>query len=161
MMALAYPSRRHRMKIPLPGGVIPNTACVHATQNTSPTPAAPTGLVFNPTTTFLVPKTQRPATFIWDTEDGTIAAWTGNLNPPDQAVLAVDESADKAVFKGLAFGSNSHGTFLFATNFRAAKIEAFAPNGSAGFEPASSSEVEGDFTDPKIPAGFAPDARPK
>ena len=150
------PSPPLRVKIPLPGGVIPNTACVHATQNTSPTPAAPTGLVFNPTTTFLVPKTQRPATFIWDTEDGTIAAWTGNLNPPDQAVLAVDESADKAVFKGLAFGSNSHGTFLFATNFRAAKIEAFAPNGSAGFQPASSSEVEGDFTDPKIPAGFAP-----
>jgi len=150
------PSPPLRVRIPLPGGVIPNTACVHATQNTSPTPAAPTGLVFNPTTTFLVPKTQRPATFIWDTEDGTIAAWTGNLNPPDQAVLAVDESADKAVFKGLAFGSNSRGTFLFATNFRAAKIEAFAPNGSAGFQPASSSEVEGDFTDPKIPAGFAP-----
>src|SRR5262249_16951449 len=37
-----------------------------------------------------------------------------------------------------------------------AKIEAFPPNGSTGFQPASSSEVEGDFTDPKIPAGFAP-----
>jgi uncharacterized protein (TIGR03118 family) len=145
-----------KVKIPLPGGKIPATACVHATQNTSPTPAAPTGLVFNPTTAFLVPKTQTPALFIWDTEDGTITAWAGGLTPPDQAVLAVDESADKAVFKGLAFGSNSHGTFLFATNFRAATVEAFAPNDSIGYRRATSSEVEGDFTDPNIPAGFAP-----
>ena len=29
----------------------------------------------------------------------------------------------------------------------------FAPNGSAGFKPAT---TDGDFTDPKIPAGFAP-----
>lgn len=62
----------------------------------------------------------------------------------------------KAVFKSLTFGSNSHGTFLFATNFRAAKVEAFAPNGSSGFQPANSSEVEGDFTDATIPAGYAP-----
>jgi len=112
--------------------------------------------VWNPTTTFLVPGTTRAATFIWDTEDGTIAAWTGGLTPPDQAVLAVDNSSKRAVYKGLAFGSNVHGTFLFATNFRAAKIEAFAPDGSTGFRPANSSEIEGDLADPKIPAGFAP-----
>ena len=136
---------------------MPATACIHADPNNppKPIPATPTGLVWNPTTTFLVPKTSNPATFIWATEDGTISAWTGGLNPPNQAVLAVDKSPG-AVYKSLVFGTNVHGVFLFATNFRAGTIDVFAANGSNGFRAATSSEVEGDFTDPKIPAGFAP-----
>src|SRR5215472_13395941 len=146
-----------RVKLPLPGGSVPATACKPVDPNNppNPTPAAPTGLVWNPTTTFLVPKTTSPATFIWDTEDGTISAWTGGLTPPDQAVLAVDKSPG-AVYKGLVFGTNHHGVFLFATNFRAGTIDVFAPNGSAVFRPATATEIEGDFTDPNIPAGFAP-----
>jgi uncharacterized protein (TIGR03118 family) len=136
---------------------VPATACKHADPKNppDPAPATPTGLVWNPTTTFLVPGTTSPATFIWDTEDGTIAAWTGGLTPPDQAVLAVDNSAG-AVYKGLVFGTNAHGVFLFATNFGAGTIDVFAPNGSAGFRPATFTEIDGAFTDPKIPAGFAP-----
>jgi uncharacterized protein (TIGR03118 family) len=146
-----------QVKLPLPGGIVPATACKHAdpTNPPDPAPATPTGLVWNPTTTFLVPGTTSPATFIWDTEDGTIAAWTGGLTPPDQAVLAVDNSAD-AVYKGLVFGTNAHGVFLFATNFGAGTIDVFAPNGSVGFRPATPNEIDGSFTDPKIPAGFAP-----
>jgi uncharacterized protein (TIGR03118 family) len=145
------------VKIPLPGGSVPATACKHADPKNppNPTPAAPTGLVWNPTSTFLVPGTNLPATFIWDTEDGTISAWTGGLTPPDQAVLAVDNSPG-AVYKGLVFGTNVHGVFLFATNFRAGTIDVFAPNGSAGFRPATSTEIDGSFADPNIPAGFAP-----
>jgi uncharacterized protein (TIGR03118 family) len=146
-----------QVKLPLPGGSVPATACKHVDPSNppNPTPAAPTGLVWNPTTTFLVPGTTSPATFIWDTEDGTISAWTGGLTPPDHAVLAIDNSPN-AVYKGLVFGTNVHGVFLFATNFRAGTIDVFAPNGSGGFRPATSTEVEGSFTDPKIPAGFAP-----
>jgi uncharacterized protein (TIGR03118 family) len=126
-----------RVKIPLPGGSVPATACVHADPNNppNPAPAAPTGLVWNPTSTFLVPNTTSPATFIFATEDGTIAAWTGGLMPPDQAVLAVDNSPG-AVYKGLVFGTNIHGVFLFAANFRAGTIDVFAPNSSAGFRAA-------------------------
>ena len=146
-----------RVKLPLPGGGVPATACQPADPKNppNPAPATPTGLVWNPTTTFLVPGTSSPATFIWDTEDGTISAWTGGLTPADQAVLAVDNSPG-AVYKGLVFGTNVHGVFLFATNFRAGTIDVFAPNGSAGFRPATSTEIDGAFTDPKIPAGFAP-----
>src|SRR5262245_33256957 len=88
------PATPLRVKLPLPGGSVPPTACKPVDPNNppNPTPAAPTGLVWNPTTTFLVPKTTSPATFIWDTEDGTISAWTGGLTPSDQAVLAVDKS---------------------------------------------------------------------
>jgi uncharacterized protein (TIGR03118 family) len=121
----------------------------------NPTPAAPTGLVFNPTTTFLVPGTDLPATFIFDTEDGTISAWTGGLSPADEAVLAVDKSPG-AVYKGLAFGTNPQGIFLFATNFRAGTIDVFAPDGSSSFRAATSQEVPGNLTDPGIPDGYAP-----
>ena len=134
---------------------MPATACHMVNPKNPPTNAAPTGLVWNPTTTFLVPNTSSPATFIFDTEDGTLSAWTGGLTPPDQAVLAVDNSPG-AVYKGLVFGTNVHGVFLFATNFRAGTIDVFAPNGSAGYRPATSTEIDGDFTDPDIPAGFAP-----
>ena len=146
-----------RVKIPLPGGTVPATACVHNDPNnpSNPTPATPTGLVWNPTTTFRVPGTTLAATFIWSTEDGTIAAWTGGLTPPDQAVLAVDKSGS-AIYKGLVFGTNPHGVFLYATNFKAGTIDVFAPNASAGYRAATSSEVEGSFSDPNIPAGFAP-----
>jgi uncharacterized protein (TIGR03118 family) len=151
------PNKPLQIKIPLPGGSIPPTACKHADPNhpPNPTPAAPTGLVWNPSSAFLVPKTTIPAVFIFDTENGTISAWAGGLTPPDQAVLAVDNSPG-AVYKGLVFGTNAHGVFLFATNFRAGSVDAFAPNGSTGFRPATANEVEGSFTDPNIPSGFAP-----
>ncbi len=143
-----------QVKIPLPGGVIPASACLHfdPTHPPSVTPAAPTGLVWNPTTNaatgFLVPGTSLPASFIWDTEDGTISAWTGGLTPPNQAVLAVDNSPG-AVYKGLVFGVNANGVFLFATNFRAGTVDVFDHT-------FTKVTTQGGFVDPKIPSGFAP-----
>src|ERR1700693_4626686 len=66
-----------QVKIPLPGGGVPATACKHNDPRnpSNPTPAAPTGMVWNPTATFLVPGTTIPAAFIWATEDGTVSAW--------------------------------------------------------------------------------------
>jgi uncharacterized protein (TIGR03118 family) len=143
-----------QVKLPLPGGSVPATACKHVDPNNppSPTPAAPTGLVWNPTTStttgFLVPGTNLPASFIWDTEDGTISAWTGGLTVPDAAVLAVDNSPG-AVYKGLVFGVNANGVFLFAANFRAGTVDVFDHN----YQPVT---TDGGFNDPSIPAGYAP-----
>jgi uncharacterized protein (TIGR03118 family) len=148
-----------QVPIPLPDNSVPSTACQPASAQTNPpppTPAAPTGLVWNPTTTFVVPGTSTAAPFIFATEDGTISAWANGVKPNNQAIIAVDNSTSGAVYKGLVFGTNPRGVFLFATNFNAGRIDVFAPNGSAGFRPATSQEVEGNFTDAKIPAGFAP-----
>ena len=145
-----------QVAIPLPDNTVPSTACKPASTQTNPpppTPAAPTGIVWNPTTTFVVPNTTTPASFIFDTEDGTISAWSGGLM---QAVIAVNNSASGAVYKGLVFGTNSKGVFLFAANFNAGTVDVFAPNGSAGFRAATNLEIEGGFNDPSIPAGFAP-----
>jgi uncharacterized protein (TIGR03118 family) len=148
-----------QVAIPLPDNSVPKTTCQPASTRTNPpppSPAAPTGLVWNPTTSFLVPGTSIPASFIFDTEDGTLSAWAGTIPDTTRAVIAVDNSGSGAVYKGLVTGVNSHGVFLFATNFNAGKIDVFAPNGSAGFRPAMTSEIEGDFTDLKIPNGYAP-----
>ena len=142
-----------QVKIPLPDGTV-TTACKHVDPKNppNPTPAAPTGLVWNPTTSattgFLVPGTSLPATFIWDTEDGTISAWTGGLTPANQAVLAANNSPG-AVYKGLVFGVNPKGVFLFATNFRAGTVDVFDHT-------YTQCAANCGFTDPKIPPGFAP-----
>jgi uncharacterized protein (TIGR03118 family) len=139
-----------RVGIPLPGGSVPMTACNPVTATTKPIPAAPTGVVFNSTPAFLAGS--EPALFIFDTEDGTISAWASGT----AAVLEVDESNVtplSAVFKGLTFGTNGSDTLLYATNFRAATVEVFAP-GSTGYQRVNLGD--GAFVDPKIPAGYAP-----
>jgi len=143
-----------------------------------PQTAAPTGMVWNPTTmtstAFLVPLTGKAASFIWATEDGTVSAWTGNLaSNPFNAVLAVNNANIPnatlgAVYKGLATGVNATGVIvtppnmtdfvlLYVTNFRAGTIEVYgpAPAGSTtGFYVPVT--TDGNFTDADIPFGYAP-----
>src|SRR5690348_4440929 len=106
-----------QVPIPLPDNSVPSTACQPASAQTNPpppTPAAPTGLVWNPTTTFQVPGTSTAASFIFATEDGAIAAWANGASgmPNNQAVIAFDNSGSGAVYKGLVFGTNPRGVFL-------------------------------------------------
>jgi len=102
-------------------------------------PGCPTGTVGNTTGQFA------GGLFIFDTEDGILANWTGANN----AVVAVDNSPSNAVYKGLALVTNASGNFLLAANFRSGKIDIFDHN----FQPAS---LSGSFTDPNLPAGMAP-----
>jgi uncharacterized protein (TIGR03118 family) len=156
-----------QVSIPLPGNVVPSTDCQTVKPSPAPapnpTPAAPTGIIWDPSSAFVVPGTVStanpkgiPAVFIFDTEDGTVSAWGGGTS----ATIAVDNSnfpkpGNGAVYKGLAFGVNSNGAFLFATNFRAGTVDVFGPPSAPGglFTPAT---AKGGFADPKIPVGFAP-----
>jgi uncharacterized protein (TIGR03118 family) len=52
------------------------------------------------------------------------------------------------------FAVNAKGPFLFATNFRAGTIDVFAPTGANGSYVLTT--TDGGFTDPEIPAGYAP-----
>ena len=85
------------------------------------------------------------ASFIFDTEDGIIASWTGQNN----AFTVVDNSAAGAVYKGLALLTNIEGTFLLAANFNSGKIDVFDGNFNA-------THLVGNLTDPNLPAGYAP-----
>jgi len=108
-------------------------------------PAAPTGIVFNGTSSFELGVAQ-PALFIFATEDGTISGWNLNFNLSN-AILKV--TTPNAVYKGLAIGNNGTGNFLYAANFRAGTIDVF----NSSFLPAV---LTGTFQDASLPAGFAP-----
>src|SRR5207253_16550 len=113
---------------------------------TSPAPV--TGQVFNASSTdFLVAGPGTAAHFIFATEDGTIAGW----NSGTSAVLKVDNAdfTTGPVYKGLAIGNNGTGNFLYATNFRQGAVDVFDTN----FNKVT---LSGAFTDPNLPAGFAP-----
>ena len=113
-------------------------------------PSSPTGLVWNPTRGFLVPGTQLTSVFLFATLQGTLAAWAPNLptNPTD-AVAAVDNSGQGAVYTGLELGVNSQGAFLYAANVHSGRIDVF----DSSFQQV---QLVGDFSDPKIPSGFVP-----
>ena len=125
----------------------------------SSNPATPTGIVAPPNGAVFSVGGQT-ATFIFDTEDGTISGWTGGAS----TILTVDNSAVPsaalgAVYKGLALVTNSSGSFLLATNFRSGKVEVY----DTGF---NQTQVlgPGAFNDPSLPAvpagsgspGYAP-----
>jgi hypothetical protein len=73
-------------------------------------PGCPTGNVSNGNGAYF-----NGGQFIFDTEDGLIASWTGTSNT---AAVAFDNSASGAVYKGLASINN---TFLLAANFNSGK----------------------------------------
>src|SRR5262245_14533425 len=80
--------------------------------------SSPTGVATNATNGFGIRSGTQfgPSTELFATEDGTIAGWNSSVDPT-HAVVAVDNSASGAIYKGLALGFNAHGAFLFATNF--------------------------------------------
>jgi uncharacterized protein (TIGR03118 family) len=118
--------------------------------------AAPTGIVFNSTSSFVVSAGGKSGAsrFIFATEDGTISGWNPAVDAT-HAILAVNHSGPGAsagrtrhgaVYKGLANGNNGSGDFIYATNFRDGTVEMY----NAQFHFVKS------FTDSDIPSGFAP-----
>jgi uncharacterized protein (TIGR03118 family) len=122
--------------------------------------SSPTGMVWNGNPfAFVVPTTTTGALFIFSSEDGTISAWNLGLSDVTKAQLLVDNSqvptaGNGAVYKGLALGANASGEFLYATNFRSGQIDVF----DSTFKQVTlgASPIPGTFSDPKLPAGFAP-----
>ncbi|MGE0519604.1 MAG: TIGR03118 family protein [Candidatus Binatia bacterium] len=110
----------------------------------------PTGIVGNTTSDFVITQgaASGPAAFIFATEDGTIAGWNLLVNPTN-AVLAVDNHASGAIYKGLAIGSSNGANFIYATNFHAGTVDVFDAHFQAVHTP-------GAFVDPDLPAGYAP-----
>jgi uncharacterized protein (TIGR03118 family) len=122
------------------GAILPLVVTVPPPSGGTP-PAAPTGLVFNPTNTDFMGDV-----FIAATEDGTIAGWPGTGTT---AVKRVDNSGNNAVYKGLALATKSSVSRLFATDFHNNKVVVF----DQAYAPVTTT---GGFTDPNLPSGFAP-----
>jgi uncharacterized protein (TIGR03118 family) len=115
------------------------------------TPGRPTGIVFNGSGQFAVQNgdsAPAPSAFIFASEDGTISGWAPSVDL-NNAILAVDNSASGAIYKGLALAANGTANFLYATDFHNARIDVFDEN----FQPVM---LSGSFQDRGIPEGFAP-----
>jgi len=113
--------------------------------------AEPTGIVFNSTGSFLVSQGGVTASsiFIFAGEGGTIAGWSPAVDMT-HAVTAVDRSAAGAIYKGLARATQGGADFLYATDFHNGAVDVF----DAGFNKVTL--AAGAFTDPNLPAGYAP-----
>src|SRR4029079_12504141 len=109
-------------------------------------PSAPTGQVFHrqASSAFM------GDLFIFATEDGTIAGWQKSNGVT--AVLRADNSGSTAIYKGVTIASplTAQGRVqLYATDFHNGKIDVWDDQ----YMPVTSL---GNFTDPDLPAGFAP-----
>jgi uncharacterized protein (TIGR03118 family) len=133
-------------------------------------PSTPTGVVFNGSPDFVIPKAKggdgKPASFIFVTEDGTISAWDGGAGT--NAVLLVDHSPN-AVYKGCTTADIKGVRYLYVANFRAGRVEVYDTNFNR-VELRGERDHDGDhdaddhdgpfsrnaFDDDRIPSGFAP-----
>jgi len=112
--------------------------------------ASPTGIVFNGTQSFTVTENGKSGTaaFIFAGEGGTITAWAPAV-APTSAFVMYDDGTGGAVYKGLALAAMNNSSFLYATDFHNNKIDVF----NTAFTKVA---MPGAFSDPAIPAGFAP-----
>jgi uncharacterized protein (TIGR03118 family) len=103
-------------------------------------PGTPTGALFNNTTNF------NSDVFIFSTEGGTIAGWKGAFGTTAETLF--DSTSTSAVFKGLATGTTAQGQYLYVADFHNNQIAVFPGTGAPA--------LAGTFTDPGLPAGYAP-----
>ena len=106
-------------------------------------PGQPTGIVFNGNGEFLVGG--NTPFFIFATFDGTISGWAPQSNP-NAAIIAVNNSGTLAQYTGLAITNHASGNFLYAADAWNNKVDVYDGNWN----------WVKSFTDPTIPAGFAP-----
>ena len=111
----------------------------------------PTGVIFNGTSDFAVSDGTNTAAalFIFATEGGQILGWNPTVGAGTDALLG-GAHAD-GIYKGLAIGvaGDAH-NYLYAADFHNGAIDVY----DASY--ALVTTLPGDFTDPSIPAGFAP-----
>jgi uncharacterized protein (TIGR03118 family) len=106
-------------------------------------PGTPTGVVVNGSKTEFEIQ-GNPAVFIFATLDGTISGWAPGVNA-NEATIAVDNSASKAMYTGLTITSNPSGNFLYAADNTNNHIDMFDDTFT----------LVKSFGDPAIPSNFS------
>jgi uncharacterized protein (TIGR03118 family) len=108
-------------------------------------PGVPTGQVFNNAASFQLSNGAN-ATFMFASVRGTIAGWNGAAGTT--AINMVDLSGAGAAYTGLAIAGTGGTARLYAANFGNGRVDVF----NGGF----TQILAGSFTDPNLPAGYAP-----
>jgi uncharacterized protein (TIGR03118 family) len=85
-------------------------------------------------------------TFLFDNEDGTVSGWRGALGTTAETLVLPDAAN---VYKGLTDATIGGNVYAYAANFRSGAVDVLKGNGGAP-------NLAGNFTDPGLPAGYAP-----
>jgi uncharacterized protein (TIGR03118 family) len=133
-------------------------AAVPLVVNLPPNPASgatfdPTGIIFNPSATDFVViagASSGVSKFIYDGEGGMLAGWAPNVDLTHGVIMYID--AGGAVYKGLAVAANAGAWFLYAADFHNGKVDVF----DTTFTKQATSATAFTFSDPSLPAGYAP-----
>jgi len=105
-------------------------------------PGHPSGIVFNGTTDFVIPGTTTPARFIYVGTDGVLSAWAGGT-----IGTVIMDNGPTSIYTGLTLDSVGDKHYLYAANLALGRIDVWDKD----FNPVNKS-----FTDPSLPAGYAP-----
>ena len=84
--------------------------------------------------------------FLFVSEDGTVSGWRGALGTTAETLQV---ASDANVYKGTTEATINGNSYLYAANFRAGTIDVL--KGTSG-----APDLTGHFTDPNLPAGYAP-----
>jgi len=102
----------------------------------------PTGVVFNPTSNFILPN-GNPAKFIFASVNGTVSGW----NLGSSAICKIEGPPGRA-YMGVALANDGSDFFLYTANFAQNRIDVFDKNWK---------QVNNKlFVDPALPAGYSP-----
>ena len=117
--------------------------------------ALPTGVVANPVATeFVLPgacaSAPCGANFLFASETGNITGWDPNAPVAGSTTAVNAVSMPGHVYKGLAYANNGSANFIYAADFANNHIDVFDKN--FALQPAANFP----FSDPTIPAGYAP-----
>jgi uncharacterized protein (TIGR03118 family) len=118
---------------------------------TGTTAGSPAGSVTTAGSTGLVLTDGTKASFLFSTLDGTISGWNSVLGTANAlSQIMINNSSAGASYPGLAIINTATTSYILAANFGAGnKIEVY----SSTFAPTT---LPGTFTDPSLPAGYAP-----
>ena len=128
------------------------TGAIQSLVVTVPTPdgvqgtSAPTGTVFNYTTSFEVAPGQ-PAIFLFVTEDGTISGWNPTVDFAN--AIRVVNRPKNAIYKSCAIATTANGPRFYASNFKTGNVEVYDANFHRVYR-------EEKFHDSTLPAHYAP-----
>ena len=84
--------------------------------------------------------------FLFVSEDGTVSGWRGALGTVAETLIT---GSPDNIYKGSAFQNILGNGYLYAANFHTGKVDVFKGNPGAP-------DLAGNFTDPGLPAGYAP-----
>jgi uncharacterized protein (TIGR03118 family) len=146
------------------------------TNKKTPT-GSPTGTIFNSSATDFLLAANTPATFLFSTIDGTIAAWNANVAvaagaaPPSTHAVTVAKTTDGSSYTGLTSAFIDSKRYLYAANFTKGRVDvydnAFHPvklranngdhnHGDFDFDNDHYSNGNQPFVDDRLPRDFVP-----